>query len=514
MTLRILLVEDDEVDREAVLRAIREGDGDLEVTAVDTLRGARLHLASHAVDCVLADLALPDGEGLELVAAAGEAPVVVLTGGSETRAPEALGRGAQDYLIKEQLDAYWLRRSVHYAIERKRLSTLTRQTEHKDRLASLGHLAASIAHEINNPIAFVSANVATLARWAREQGQGAPRAERSSETLQMLEDSAAGLERVAAIVAQMRSFGRQSDDHEPEVPSTLADVADWSVALTRTRIAHVGELELETAPGAGPFWGRPGRMAQVLTNLLVNAVQAAEEGQGRARIRVRVVQDGLRSIVEVHDSGPGLPPELRERVFAPFFTTKPPGVGTGLGLAVSRGIVEAHGGALTLRESPLGGVCAVVDLPMRSAASAEARSSLRAPEARTHAEPAMTLLVIDDEPALRRAFVRMLRPHVVHAMDAAPALEWLRTSGMADRLDGVVCDVMMPALNGKNVHQTILHEHPRLAGRFVFCSGGTFQPDLARYLAASEVPVLLKPVSRETLLTTLARLSTAADAIP
>ncbi len=504
--IRLLLVEDDDVDRAVTRRALEASDVSISVREVDTLKAATAALGEETFDCILADLTLPDGDGLSLTAIAPGPAFVALTGLSPESGRRVLKQGAQDYLVKDHIEPYWLGRALEYAIERKRLQLYQRRIEHHDRLASLGQLAASVAHEINNPTAFVAANVENVRRWFDALGSRSPELQQEAgftELSSALRDSERGLERIGAIVRQLRSFARRPDEVEPVSEVTLSDVAQWAVALTRTHITHSAEFEFHLTQDVRPFAGRPGRLAQVLTNLLLNASQAVAQVDHRiVRLITRQQPDSV--VAEVEDSGPGLAPELRPRAVEPFFTTKPAGQGTGLGLALAREITEEHGGTLELLDSELGGLKVRVTLPLETGLVLTERK-----------EPAsvgriglqrLTILVVDDEPALRRAYSRLLRPHSVVAVDGVEAVEWLQQGDNAQRVDAIICDVMMPQVDGQAVYESAQQLDPSLASKFVFCSGGAFREDMASFLQTIPNPVLLKPTNRDALIEAVGRI--------
>ncbi|MEM9194424.1 MAG: response regulator [Myxococcota bacterium] len=496
----LLLVEDDDLDRAVIHRALTDSGLSVEIDEASTVAEAREALSTKTYHCILSDLSLPDGEGVELIPLAASSAFVVLTGTADERVRAVLDQGAQDYLLKDRMEPYWLGRAIEYAVERKRLQLFQREAEHQDRLASLGQLAASVAHEINNPTAFVAANIELIESWTRQiEGDEL----RKEETLQALSDCASGLERIARIVRQLRSFARHPSEIEPVAKITVADVANWSAALTRTQVAHVARFERDIAEDGHAFAGRPGRLSQVLTNLIINASQAVSGAAGRAVVRLTAKTTERHAVFLIEDSGPGLTEEMKKQVFRPFFTTKPAGQGTGLGLPVAREIVREHGGELTLLDSPLGGLKAVVRIPLANGLTpiqVTGDGSVDSPTS------PLSLLVVDDEPALRRAYARLLRPHRVTAFDAPEALEWLADEENAASIDAVICDVMMPDLDGRAVYEAAKNVAPRLADRFVFCSGGVFRSDLKDFLRSLPgSPVLLKPVNRDAILAAVAR---------
>jgi two-component system cell cycle sensor histidine kinase/response regulator CckA len=499
VTLDVLLVEDDDLDREATRRALIASDVDLRVHEATTVREAREALGEANYHCSIVDLFLPDGGGLEILSAAPTMACVVLTGAHDSPARDALTQGAQDYLLKSRLDPYWLGRSVEYAIERKRLQLYRRETEHQDRLASLGQLAATVAHEINNPTAFVLAHLEavnnSLPDW---RSRGWVNDEGSAELVRVLADCSHGLDRVVRIVRQLGGFAGHPEKEEPVITTDMGEVVRWALALTRTQLSHTARVEedIESCPS---FAARPGRLSQVITNLLVNAAQALETTEGERIVRLTVRASSEHIVTTVEDSGPGLSTAASPHAFDPFFTTKGKKEGTGLGLSVAKGIVSEHGGQLVLGKSSLGGLKAMVRLPLQN--SLEVTLVSAPPQAAfANTERHLTLVVIDDEPALCRAYQRLLRPHTVHAMEATEAVHWLQDDANAESVDAVICDLMMPDLDGRAVYEAVTKAQVCLAGRFVFSSGGVFQDDLGEFLAALDVPLLIKPAGRDALL--------------
>ena len=245
-----------------------------------------------------------------------------------------------------------------------------RELRQAQKLEAIGRLASGVAHEMNTPVQFVSdsvtfirAAVGDVLRVVAAYEAGAPNAEIAAlarevdlefvrtELPNAVGLASKGLERVATIVRSMRQLAHP--DHAEMVPVDLNEVVRSVVVMSASEHHLVADVttELSDLP---PVVCHEGEIAQVLLNLVVNAAQAIGGGPGRGRIRVRTKRDRDDVVVSVEDSGPGIPPELRERVFEPFFTTKPVGRGTGQGLAIARSIVLAHRGSLTFESSPAG----------------------------------------------------------------------------------------------------------------------------------------------------------------
>lgn len=503
--IKLLLVEDDELDRELIRRTLKGSRLETTLIEAGSLEQACHILTLDAFDCILSDLSLPDGDGLELLSRAATAAFVVLTGSSDARAKVALDQGAQEYLLKDRIESYWLARAIEHAIERKRLQLFVQQSEHHQRLASLGQLAASVAHEINNPLAFVRANLSYIQQQTDHQPALSPSL--LHELPELLKDSLTGLERISHIVQQMQTFATRQDDHRDTTTIDLRDVADWAIALTRTRIQHQARF-IWTRPGPIPLIiGRSGQLAQVLTNLLLNAAQATEHLHAPTiKLSLSYNDDGIYFFVD--DSGPGLSPALKLRVLDPFFTTKAIGKGTGLGLSISQEIVHAHHGQLSLHDSDLGGLRVELFIPFDTGLTLNAAAASSPPNL---VPTALNLLVIDDEPALLRAYTRMLKPNYVTAFDGAAALEWLNNAENASTLDVIICDIMMPELNGMELYELVVQRHPRLARRVIFSSGGVFQQDIIQFLEAHpELPLIEKPMKKAALLDLISKVVDSA----
>src|SRR6185503_4655871 len=190
-----------------------------------------------------------------------------------------------------------------------------------DRMASLGTLAAGIAHEINNPLAYVTGNLEAMAE-ALQSAKRESGAADCDELSAVVSDARDGAERVRKIVQGLRSFSR-SEQHEHRAPLALADVLEAAIRLTGNELRHRAQLVRELGP-VPRVVADDGRLTQVFINLLVNAAHAIPEGHSSDnRITIRTRTDALgRAVVEIQDTGKGMPPEVQARVFDPFFTTK------------------------------------------------------------------------------------------------------------------------------------------------------------------------------------------------
>lgn len=230
-----------------------------------------------------------------------------------------------------------------------------------ERLAAVGRLATGVAHEINNPLAFVKANLEFAADVARA-GDLAQVAALNVESLE-------GVARIEQIVNDLRDLSRDPAIGTGETVAVATAIFE-ARRLSSVRLRAVADVTSDVEPGLLVFCSR-GRLVQVLINLLVNAADALESAGRTAggRIVTGARTDGERVRVWVEENGPGVPPELAEKIFDPFFTTKQMGAGIGIGLTLSKEFAQAQGGDLLLEKSDLGGARFVLDLPLAGIAT-------------------------------------------------------------------------------------------------------------------------------------------------
>jgi signal transduction histidine kinase len=357
-----------------------------------------------------------------------------------------------------------------------------------DRMASVGALAHGVAHEINNPLTYVIGNLYyAVEELDRDEGQGSKLREELSE---LLRDALDGAERVRRIVRDLERFSRGGDEDAEQRVDVRATI-EMAVNLVRNEIRHRARLTLELND-VPIVRGSESRLVQAFVNLLMNACQAIPEGNAALEsVSVRTLSDGRGSVwVQIHDSGVGMPPEVRARIFDPFFTTKPVGVGTGLGLSVTSGIISSMNGEIRVESAPQQGSTFTVVLPVYDGAQVrvdERRSVV--PRAR------LRVLVVDDEPKVGVSMKRMLRGDEVEVLDdAREALALLKR----DRsFDAVLCDLMMPDVTGMDLYAEVRAIDPAFARRFVFMTGGAFTPRARAFVADVPNITLEKPFDSE-----------------
>jgi two-component system cell cycle sensor histidine kinase/response regulator CckA len=364
--------------------------------------------------------------------------------------------------------------------ERKAIQSRLAEAE---RLTALGVLSAGVAHEINNPLAYVLLNLEYL---RRELPKLSSSPEKLDDLMVRVRDACHGAERVATIVRDLRTFARGDDSVRG--PVDLREVMDAAVSIAGTTLSHRARLVRDYAD-APLVDGNSNRLEQVFLNLLLNAVQAMPERSASIQeITVRLRGTADTAVAEVEDNGEGIPEALLARIFEPFFTTKPVGVGTGLGLPICRSIVAAHGGTIEVDSKP--GVSTVfrVVLPASLAKETKARESSRAPAIEA---PRGIILVVDDEAAVGATLRLVLQgEHDVElAVSGEEALERLRER----HFDAILCDLMMPGMTGMELYEVVRATYPGLEGRMIFMTGGNILPNTESFLAKLMNPLLEKP---------------------
>ena len=362
-----------------------------------------------------------------------------------------------------------------------------------DRMASVGQLAAGVAHEANNPLAYVITNLAFVQKALANLRADDPQTVR--ELSEAIDEARQGADRVTRIVRDLKAFARE--DEEELVRVDIAEVLDSTLKMAANEIRHRATLQrrYDEVPTVR---ANDGRLVQVFLNLLVNAAQAIPEGHAddhRITVTVREATGGGVS-VEVRDTGCGIDPANRDRVLEPFFTTKPVGVGTGLGLTVCQSILEGYGGTLELDSEPGAGTTATVTLPAANSETVASRTRVVAPPPPSP-ERRHRILLVDDEPLVLRSLKRILRPHtVVSARSGRGALEILEDT---EPFDVILCDMMMPDLTGVDVYEALAADGRGFEERMVFLTGGAFTKRTEAFLERIPNRRLDKPVTPDRL---------------
>ncbi|MEQ8272311.1 MAG: PAS domain-containing protein [Deltaproteobacteria bacterium] len=367
-----------------------------------------------------------------------------------------------------------------------------------DRVASMGTLAAGVAHEINNPLTYVVGNLAVAAK-----GLAAiePRDEDRAQVRELekaIADARAGAERVRYIVGDLRAFSRPDRGELTNID--LRKVLDGAINMAWSEIRHRARLVREYSD-APLVRGSETRLGQVFLNLLVNAAQAIEEG-GATKNTIRVstgTDEEGRALVEIQDSGVGFDANVSSRMWDPFYTTKP-GEGTGLGLSICQSVVTSLGGEIVAETvSPKGALFRVLLPPFVGHLETPApKEPPTTDETRIHGR----VLVVDDEPVVATLVRRALEGHDVYIMTSGrDAVEMCKEL----EFDVIVCDLLMPDVTGMDLHDELVNLDPGFADRIVFMTAGAFTPKARRFLGRVTNPVVEKPFDLEGLAETVQR---------
>ena len=469
-------------------------DKGYKTTTVATAEEA-IEQGEKSFDLMLIDLILPGMDGLELIRFVrsqrnGEYPYILAVTGKAKREDllQVLDAGASDYVAKP-INSSLLDTRLLVAARQVRAARARRHAAEAlilaDRMASVGTLAAGVAHELNNPLAFVLTNLKLI----REALPPSPPEGPSEFGLahSHLEDAIEGAQRMANIVRDLKAFSRGPDEATTVID--IREVIRSAIRLSWNDLRHRARLE-ESFEDVPNVQAPRSRIGQVVLNLLINASQALPAHRAHVnRIDLRTYTDDVGwAVLEVSDNGPGIAAEHTAHIFDPFFTTKSSSEGTGLGLAICRSIVEHAGGQIATAPVPQG-TCFRVRLPPTD------QPVSRKPESHPVAAPARRgrVVIIDDERILGRSLARILSKHDVAVFDQAPgALAYLAMVKDAD-VDVILCDLMMPHMSGMELYDLLRERRPELATKMVFMTGGAFTPRAQKFIEDAGRPVLEKP---------------------
>lgn len=371
---------------------------------------------------------------------------------------------------------------------------------HLDRMNAVGTLAAGVAHEINNPLAYVHSNteyllsqLAKLSQLDKPRGRGSAGVSTDGlnpgDLVEALEDIREGADRIRAIVADLGSFSETNDKERG--PVDLGELMRSVLKMAQNHLRHRAQLvtNFEAVP---TIEANGSNLAQVFLNLVVNAAQAIPEGavdQNEVRVLLRYDAEQCSAIVEVSDTGTGIEEGIKPRVFDPFFSTKCQGEGMGLGLFICRNIVREYDGEIDFESKPGEGTTFRVQFPAIVTQSGTSRE-IRSPS--PHDGFVGRALIIDDEAGVCRTIERLLRGSYDTASvnSGREALELLEHDS---DFDVIICDLLMPDVSGVEVYEHLRSHLPRLEARTVFVTGGTFTERTNDFVDTTHRPVVLKP---------------------
>lgn len=355
---------------------------------------------------------------------------------------------------------------------------LGEQVRQAQKMESIGKLAGGVAHDFNNLLTVINGNcqLALMQTAPEHPARG------------RLEAALAAGARAAELTRQMLAFSRR----QPVQPERI-DVGEALARLEpvlRSLLGEACELRMEIAPGLAPVLIDSAQFQQVILNLCVNARDAM---QGKGSVRIRAAGDSRRVLLEVADTGPGIPPEILGQIFDPFFTTKPKGQGTGLGLSVVYGIVTQSGGRIEAQSRPGEGARFLIELPAANGPSPP--SAEPAPRGADRLD--VELLLVEDQAEVRRFVAEVLRQAGCRVLEAEEGGAALRIAEENPGLRLLLTDVSMPGMDGEELAREITRRRPQV--RVLLMSGFPKQSGSLPW------PVITKPFSPEKLLEEIRR---------
>ncbi|HVH67983.1 MAG TPA: PAS domain S-box protein [Gemmatimonadales bacterium] len=356
---------------------------------------------------------------------------------------------------------------------------LQEQLIQSEKMSAIGQLVSGVAHELNNPLAGISA----FAQLLLSEKRFPPDQRTAAEMIY------AEARRASRIVQNLLTFARQ---HKPErTPTQVNQVLDDTLELRGYELRVRGiDVQRDYDEQVAETMADAHQLQQVFLNLITNAEQAmerAEREQQRLTVRTRRAGDIIR--IEVEDTGPGIPPNLLERIFNPFFTTKPTGSGTGLGLSISLGIVREHEGRIWAENAPQGGARFIIELPI---VAPHGTGESQAVPAAQPVTDRLHILVVDDEASVRVALQRYLssRGHEVETTASGrEALARMRE----DSFDAVIIDMRMPDLSGEQLFGELKARDPSYTERVIFTTGQLVDDNVRGFLSSTGRPCVPKP---------------------
>ena len=465
-------------------------DAGLRVTALN--KAAQQHLAA------LADGALVEGAGLSNTPLA-ELAQEALASGAPTTLRELLTSPASSgrrYLMgmaaplagsPEGSAAVVIVRDV---TEERLMQERLLQSE---KMVSVGQLVSGVAHELNNPLTGIMGFSQLLL--ARDLDDAT---HRDLETIYNEAD------RAAKIVQNLLTFARRKRAEKELANLNVLVERVLELRMYDLRVKNI-DLELDLDSRLPETMVDANQIQQVVLNVIINAEQAmlAARGKGTLRVRSRKEKGAIR--LSFQDDGPGMEPETLRRIFDPFFTTKETGEGTGLGLTISYGIIDEHGGRIWAESQPGRGTTFVIELPVVQGAQQRAGPTEREPQPKVTAR---SILVVDDEESIQRllgSILEMDGHRVDKASNGREALERIRKRDY----DVIITDIKMPDMDGRGLYQRLLDLDRNLARRTIFITGDTVSADTRTFLQGVDNPCLAKPFRvrevRETIAAVLAQ---------
>ncbi len=495
--LRVLLVEDSDDDAALIIRELQLSGFNVISERVYTKESMRLALETRTWDLILCDYTMPNFDSksaLALMHAQGlDLPFLIISGTiSDEIAADAMAAGAHDYFVKDKLGirlAAAIKRELREADIRAERKAMQEQIMISERMASMGTLAADVAHDINNPLASVMANLELAQRDIAALGERKNIASELNEVKEELRDAYEAADRIRNIVRGMKIFSRSESDKKTAVD--VHEIMDSILRMAWNEIRHRAQL-VKNYGSVSFVEANESKLGQVFLNIVVNAAQAIEAGHAQDNaIRISThMGDKGDVIIETEDTGCGMSEEVLKKIFTPFFTTKTGGLGTGLGLSICHRIVTELGGSIEVKSKVGKGSVFSISLPSAGTGLLKVN-----PPVEAHVITAKRrgkILVIDDEPMITKALEHILsNDHdVVAYNNASDALQCIASG---NRFDVILCDLMMPEMMGEDFHDKLKSIASDQVERIIFLTGGSFTAKARAFLDATSNEYLEKP---------------------
>ena len=401
------------------------------------------------------------------------------------------------------------------------MDELRKKLLHSDRLAAVGQLAAGVAHQINNPVAFIQTNFVLLQEYISKldtfyssvkkytdnehKGEHAKEindiiADHNIDLLlrnvhELITENLEGIDRIRSLVRDLRVFSRSNEKDIEQIH--IDDIATTACNMTYNEIRHRAQLQKEIHK-TRPIIGSRSKLTQVIMNLLLNAAHSINEGDAtRNTITLSIRESNNDVVITVSDTGSGIPENIQERIFDAFFTTKSTEIGTGLGLSLSKEIIERHKGSITLKSHEGEGSSFTVTLPFDTGYTLDTQIIDNNEDQDT--TTGVKILIIDDEPIILKSYRRMLSPpnDVTTVERGSDALKILKKNGKD--FDVIICDLMMPDTDAPMIFDALKHGKPEMLNKFIFHSGGAFTSRVRSFMDSIENIILEKPVTKQQL---------------
>jgi len=394
-----------------------------------------------------------------------------------------LERFSRPVLGREGSAAGWL--ELYYDVTTKR--EIQAKLLQGEKMAALGQLVSGIAHELNNPLTAIMG----YAQLLLGHGLSVPQQSEAGKVFQEAE-------RARRIVKNLLYFARETKPERTRVD--LNEIVERTLALRsyEMRVENI-VVECALAHGLPETMADPYQLQQVVLNLLMNAEQALLEDRGQGHVWIRTRRaSGSRIALEISDDGPGIAPSISSRIFDPFFTTKPSGVGTGLGLSIVYGIVQQHGGEVTVESHRGAGAKFVVELPVGIALPEHTVTAPPESAGKLNGFVRGRILVVEDEATVAQLIVDVLCEEGHDAEAAFDSQDGL-TRISRSRYDLVICDLRMPRLDGPAFYDALERSGTSFRDRIIFITGDTLAPRTLGFLESHKLPYLAKPFLVEEL---------------